>query len=794
MKTERYQKSEKQKTNRQQKIRRGRGIRTIALFLILLLLSGSMAGCGSEKETKEKKETAMGRFLEEEILLPDGITQIDAAGRTEDGTLIVLGNGENIEERKLFYSKDKGKSWEEQKLPEQLDNKHCSYLYRAAVSKSGQIFATGSFENDKFENWMIEPDGTGRKLEIPLAKLEGSGEESGFQTDSSEEEDGESETKTLDNIDNFITQAAFADNGSLYAMDLDNNVYQVNTDNGEVEDIYENDGDQRLFGIGGNYLILAGSKKITLYNIDTGEELSEDTVLTEELLKEGIDSSNSDSLPVLFSGNEDGIFYATHKGVYYHAIGGSVTEQLINGELNTMGNPSTEFFNLWYVDQEHFILQCRDEQGISRLYQYSYSDTTPSVPEKELTVYSLEDTNEIRQAISMFQKENQDIYVNLEIGKSNDDAVTADDALRTLNTDILAGKGPDVLILDGMPVDNYIEKGLLADITDVKDEIAREDGLFENICDIYQKDGKIYGLPSRFLFSYVQGTQEDVKNCSTLSGLEKQVKTLKEKDKKKNVTLLTEKDVLLKQLFDVESANLKKEDNTIDEQRLTDFYEAAKTIYEANTESKDRNRMNLNYEGAGTTIGTVGCLDYLRGNISLNMGTIGSDTDIIMLTSVNQSMKKKNVDFDLLAGGEKKSFIPRLAAGINSKSKNQEEARLFLKTLLGKEAGSVIGDGISVNKKAYEEMIKTARTQGENSGFSISSGDGDVFSYTMSPLIEQDEEKVKHIIEALDTAAWTDAVIVEMVVSQGEKYLDGTQSVSETVKNVMQKVNLYLSE
>ena len=55
MKTERYQKSEKQKTNRQQKIRRGRGIRTIALFLILLLLSGSMAGCGSEKETKEKK-------------------------------------------------------------------------------------------------------------------------------------------------------------------------------------------------------------------------------------------------------------------------------------------------------------------------------------------------------------------------------------------------------------------------------------------------------------------------------------------------------------------------------------------------------------------------------------------------------------------------------------------------------------------------------------------------------------------------------------------------------------------
>lgn len=788
MKTGRYQKRKKCKENRQQKIRIGIESRMTALFLILilLLLSGTMAGCGSEKEAKEKKETSMGRFLEEEILLPDGITLIEAAGRTEDGTLIILGNRDDIEERKLFYSKDGGKNWEEQKLPELLNNQNCSYLYRTAVSKSGQIFVTGEFGNDSFENWMIEMDGTGRKLELPLAKLAGEGEESVFQTDSSGEGNDES---------NFIIQAAFADTGSLYVMDLNNNVYQINPENGEAEHIYENEGDRRLFGIGGKYLILAGSNKITLYNMDTGEELPEDTVLSEELMKEGIESSGSDSLPVLFSGNEDGIFYANHKGLYYHRAGGSVTEQLINGELNTMGNPSIGLFNLWYVDQNHFMLHCRDEQGISRLYQYFYSDTTPSVPEKELIVYTLEDSNEIRQAISLFQKENQDIYVNLQIGKSSDDAVTADDALRTLNTNIMAGKGPDVLILDGMPVDNYIAKGLLLDITDVKEEVGEEDGLFENICNIYQKDKKIYGIPSRFLFSYVQGTQEDIKNSSTLSDLKNQVKALKEKDKKKNVTLLTEKEVLLKQLFDVESANLKKEDNTMDEQRLTDFYEAVKAIYEANTETKDRNRINLNFEGAGSSLGTTACIEYLRGDISLNMGTVGCSTDIIMLSSVNQSMKNKNIDYDLLGGGEKKSFIPRLSAGINSKSKNQEEAKLFLKTLLGKEAGSVTGDGISVNKKAYEEIIKTARTRGENYGFVISGGEGgDMFNFSMSSPTEQDEEKIKHIIESLDTAAWNDAVIVEMVVSQGEKYLDGTQSVSETVDNVMQKVNLYLSE
>lgn len=41
---------------------------------------------------------------------------------------------------------------------------------------------------------------------------------------------------------------------------------------------------------------------------------------------------------------------------------------------------------------------------------------------------------------------------------TDDNGVTLEDALKTLSTDILAGNGPDVLILDGMPVDSYVEK------------------------------------------------------------------------------------------------------------------------------------------------------------------------------------------------------------------------------------------------------------------------------------------------------------------------------------------------
>lgn len=40
--------------------------------------------------------------------------------------------------------------------------------------------------------------------------------------------------------------------------------------------------------------------------------------------------------------------------------------------------------------------------------------------------------------------------MTLEIGLTGEDGMTEADALRTLNTEILAGSGPDILRLDGM--------------------------------------------------------------------------------------------------------------------------------------------------------------------------------------------------------------------------------------------------------------------------------------------------------------------------------------------------------
>ena len=65
----------------------------------------------------------------------------------------------------------------------------------------------------------------------------------------------------------------------------------------------------------------------------------------------------------------------------------------------------------------------------------------------------------MRQAASMFQLAHPDVRVELIDGQTEAGSTTVSDTIRALNTELLSGNGADVLVLDGLPADAYIEKG-----------------------------------------------------------------------------------------------------------------------------------------------------------------------------------------------------------------------------------------------------------------------------------------------------------------------------------------------
>lgn len=46
-----------------------------------------------------------------------------------------------------------------------------------------------------------------------------------------------------------------------------------------------------------------------------------------------------------------------------------------------------------------------------------------------------------------------------------------EDVIRALNTELLNGKGADVLILDGLPMETYKNKGILADLSSLFEKV-----------------------------------------------------------------------------------------------------------------------------------------------------------------------------------------------------------------------------------------------------------------------------------------------------------------------------------
>ena len=191
----------------------------------------------------------------------------------------------------------------------------------------------------------------------------------------------------------------------------------------------------------------------------------------------------------------------------------------------------------------------------------------------------------------MFQKKYPDIYLTLETGMSGNDGVTRTDALKTLNTEIMAGKGPDILILDGISSETYAEQGMLEDLSG----ILKEAGLLDNIESAYTKeDGSIYEMPVKFGIPMIEGNKEDVQEVTDLASLADVL--TKHKDEygltsesiyKLPLLYSMYPQALLEKLADNSSAAWMKKDGTLDEEKIKVFLEQSERIYQAGKDAMD---------------------------------------------------------------------------------------------------------------------------------------------------------------------------------------------------------------
>lgn len=762
--------------------------RMISLSMVVIIAIGALAGC-SGKDTAAKAETeaaaaetgaaAMGRYLEEEIPLPKDTVKLLAMGEMEDKSLRAAALCK--EEMGIYDSSDLGVTWNKvMDIPSELyDAEKQTFLERVVLMPDGSLACTvndytammADQENGKIKSslWILSKDGKANQIPIELKE------------------------------DDVLDSLALAGDNQVIGAARDGKLHLIDTVKGESIRTFDTADNYIVsYTLAGNTLVVLSRKGITLFDVTTGKNLEKDTVLNDEIMKNdsNIEFESSNSYPVLMQASADGkgINYCTSDGVFTHILNGNVTEQLIDGNLTSLSNPSVGLAEMRQMKDGSFLVSTVGEDSLCKVYRYVYSKDTPTVPATELKAYTLEDNPEIRQVIALFQKKYPDIRVTLEIGISGDNSVTVSDALKTLNTNMIAGNGPDLLIMDGISIDSYIEKGLLADLAGPLNLISKEDGMNENIKNTYAKDGKIYAVPSRFSIPIIQGTKDTVDAVSDLKSLVDTAEQLKGKDPSKRVLSEGNTSIMIKNLYDICASAWVKEDKTLDESLLKEFFTQVKRLYDLD-EHQNEKEGGAHFNNEALSYGIGNCLlEYYSKALVMNFGAISSMEVLAELCSANKTLQDGST-FKPLNLQAQKVFIPSTIMGVSSKAENRDVAEKFVAFMLSKDTQSVSqGSGFPVNSAALDKLLSEKAFEDGQRGIVSTDEAGNTVDLEINWPSAEELKTFGTYLDAAQTPADTNKMMKDIVLEMADKCVKGETTVDDAVNTVLQKLNLYLAE
>ncbi len=223
------------------------------------------------------------------------------------------------------------------------------------------------------------------------------------------------------------------------------------------------------------------------------------------------------------------LIYSTYNGVFSLNLGdtdGILKMDFINSDLNI-----TNLMTIVELDENTFVGVFRENYD-SELKAGLFTYVAPeNIPDKGVLVLGgTYINNDIRQRVVEFNRNSETYRI---VVKNYDQYNTAEDynaGTTQLNNDIITGQMPDILIASGLPVDNYIAKGLLADIGAMiaADPELSQVEYVQNVFDAYKVNGTLYHVIPNFNISTVIGKTSIVgdRTSWTMADMQALIKTL----------------------------------------------------------------------------------------------------------------------------------------------------------------------------------------------------------------------------------------------------------------------------
>lgn len=533
---------------------------------------------------------------------------------------------------------------------------------------------------------------------------------------------------------------------------------------------------------GENFYLFGYDGGISVRSLETGKEVSKLEEDTPEPEDGDVMTSFSMGLSAM---TQDGqIYKQDNKGVYKLDPQTGAKTQIFDSAAHSFGLAANTAIRFYAVPNNEFVMLMRESNG-SKVYRYAYDENAKADPNKVLDVWALEDNGTLRSAISSFLKKNPDATVNLTIGKEAGGAQETADIIQNLNTKILAGDGPDILLLDGLPAASYAEKGMLMDLKQLMDFSET----YEQLLTPLETDGSLYYFPSRFKTSLLLTTADQLQSFGDLEGMVKAIESGKDKpamqmdsadpfgsisQEERPVFEFSDFDEMFQSLYHT-SAGKFIENGSLNTEAVKTFLDATKRI-------SDKYKLKEETEGGGgmAVVMTGGSseTEAVSGNvISYMSGRALSGSFLLGNLSYLTMFEGDGTEYTTMPGLTEGTYIPTTMMGIGAGTDQTELATAFLQNMLTEDVQGVLGGGFPMTQKGFDAQLKTL-SEMEMNGMETGNITFDMQSF----------------ISLMKTPVITDQVVLDAVKEAANLYAGGGIDLDGAISQVEEATKLYLSE
>lgn len=733
--------------------------------------SGGNTGA-SDNGIAENGQKTMGRYMESDIVLTEEINYALEIEVSDGGVELVAGDGD------LYRSQDQGRNWQlVSRIPEPLQDILGRGVARYFKRNQAGDLMVGyvEFQRDgegnmdrgssRYIHTLYLADGSVMPLDVP------------------EQE--------------FIFNAV-CDGKGIFYLGSSHRIYRVNGQDGSLEVLVELSGNCNYLTVCGKYLMIQG-EDLQIYDLEENKMAEQDPVLG-DFLKPWLGQykdAGSRSYLLYMPKEEEGLYVLTEKGLYHHTLYGSTMEQMIDGSLCSMSDPLKGFADMAQLGDIFWVLYSGGQ-----IKQYVYDPTVSAVPENLLRIWGLYEEEDIRRMVSAFGQMHPEIYIIYEHPLSEDTGMTKEDAMKILSTELATGSGPDVLLLDGLPYDSYVEKGILADLT------ATLDGTGERYMDVvrasYERNGGQYAMPMALSVPVLMGTQEEIQEIHSLEQLAALSEAARAASPEGSLFGFGGAQEALELLSVGSMDSWMDENGGVDQEKVWEFLTLAKRIYDvqisglSSREVEALDLMVMSMGGrmverteASYQLSNAICFGqpYAMGMIDSNLSVMGSYSTAV------EMMKMLEMSFVPMPG--QSQFLgqaSKILAVNNASGLKQQALELVAYALSAQFARESYVSGGSTNWDVLDAQAAKEQEEGFGAFMGLEDINGKAIQIEVGVPSPEAMEALRELLETCQGVSQCDSRVYDAVIEEGQKALTEELTVEEAVKGIERKVALYLAE